>query len=103
MLIIAAVVNLLVLHLLSKKFENRSFYKALITIVIGLVVGILWYSFTSLDSFYLREILWSIAIILSVKFLYDLDWKSSLKTWMILFIIRVVVETIVSLVLIGVI
>lgn len=102
-LIIAAIINLFVLHILTRKFENRSFSKALIVIGIGLAVGIIWYGFTSKDPFYLKEILWSIATVLSLKYLYDVDWKSSLKTWIILFIMGIVVEAIVSLFFMGII
>ena len=103
MLIIVAIINLFILHLITKyfKFENRSFSKALITIGAGLVIGVSWYSFTSKDPFSLREILWSIVTILSVKYFYDVDWKSSIKVWIILFIIGIILEAILSMFFMG--
>jgi hypothetical protein len=105
MLIIAAIINLFVLHFLTKafKFKNISFYKALITIGVGLIIGLIWYGFTSKDPFYLMEILWSIATILLIKYLYDVDWKSGLKVWIILLIVGIIVEAILSLFLMGII
>ena len=103
-LIIVAIINLIILNLLAKyfKFENRSFFKALITIGAGLAIGVLWYGFTSENQFYLREILWSIAVILLIKYLYKTDWKNSLKTWIILFVIGIILEVILSIFLMGI-
>lgn len=103
MLIIVAIINLFILHLLTKyfKFETRSFSKTSITIGVGLVIGVIWYSLTSKDPLYLREIIWSIATILLIKYLYKTDWKNSLKVWIILFIIGIILEAILSMLFMG--